>query len=394
MFTSSPVAWAVSARFWPITWAVPIQARLALCARSAFPEKTEWERWLSEHSEPDPVSQKIRTLQAVEAQGAEVLVIQADVTVETQMRQAVEMTIRRFGALHGVIYAAGISAREAFDSVQEIRPEQCEMHFQPKADGLYVLQSVLEGRPLDFCLLFSSISSVLGGLGFAGYTAANIFIDTFTHWHNRRSQTPWLSVNWDTWRARGNHRDTTGRTVVAYEMTPHEGAQALERVLMHRSATQLINSTGDLQTRIRQWIELEILHDPAPLRAAGAPPELTTHYVVGSTHYERTVAAVWQKLLGIERIGVHDNFFDLGGNSLIGLQVIAALKKELGLQIPVVALFEAPTVSTLARYLSPNPQPAEDDQSVILAERRKGAHLTGTERNSHRRDGLPLSRSQ
>jgi hypothetical protein len=48
---------------------------------------------------------------------------------------------------------------------------------------------------------------------------------------------------------------------------------------------------------------------------------------------------------------VHDNFFELGGNSLIGLKVISGLKRELNIDIPIVALFEGPTVSALAKVI-------------------------------------------
>jgi phthiocerol/phenolphthiocerol synthesis type-I polyketide synthase E len=69
---------------------------------------------------------------------------------------------------------------------------------------------------------------------------------------------------------------------------------------------------------------------------------------------EQAVITIWQDLLGIEQLGIHDNFFELGGNSLIGLKVIARLKRELNVDIPVVALFEGPTVSALAKVIGRN----------------------------------------
>ena len=68
---------------------------------------------------------------------------------------------------------------------------------------------------------------------------------------------------------------------------------------------------------------------------------------------ERRVAAVWRRVLGIDEIGVHDNFFELGGTSLSGVQLIAELKKELGVDVPAVSIFEAPTVAALVRLLAP-----------------------------------------
>ena len=63
---------------------------------------------------------------------------------------------------------------------------------------------------------------------------------------------------------------------------------------------------------------------------------------------ERTIAGVWSAVLGVERIGVHDNFFDLGGHSLLATQVVSRLREAFGREVPVRLMFEAPTVAGLA----------------------------------------------
>jgi amino acid adenylation domain-containing protein len=84
-------------------------------------------------------------------------------------------------------------------------------------------------------------------------------------------------------------------------------------------------------------------------------------YVAPATETERVIAKLWQELLGIERVGVHDNFFDLGGHSLLIIQMRDRLQERLGHGIAVVELFRYPTVSALARHLGREeggPQPA------------------------------------
>jgi len=66
------------------------------------------------------------------------------------------------------------------------------------------------------------------------------------------------------------------------------------------------------------------------------------------TEVETLVAKVWRRVLKIERLGIHDNFFDLGGHSLLGTQVVAQLSDAFCRQIPLRALFEAPTVAQFA----------------------------------------------
>ncbi len=157
-----------------------VQARLIITGRSGLPAREQWQPWLENHAETDSISRKIRQLQAIEALGGEVLVIKADVANTAQMHAVIAQTYERFGTLHGVIHAAGVTSDDGFRLIQDSGPTECELQFQPKVHGLYALEQALHGLDLDFCLLFSSISTTLGGLGFLGYAAANIFMDAYT----------------------------------------------------------------------------------------------------------------------------------------------------------------------------------------------------------------------
>jgi len=329
-----------------------VQARLVLLGRSGLPARQTWSQWLESHEAGESTSHKIERIQALETLGAEVLVVQADVADSAQMQAALNQTYERFGALHGVIHAAGISNDAAFRAIQDIGRRECEWHFQPKVYGTYALEQALEGRELDFCVVFSSLSSVLGGLGFVGYTAANIFLDAFVSRHNQAAAIPWISVNWDSWLVKEDAHGTLGATIAAFTMMPEEGVEAFGRVLAS-GATHIINSTGDLQARIQQWVRLEVLQESneteRPAMSSGtARPNLPNVYVAPSGEYEQKIAGIWQQVLGIEQVGLYDNFFDLGGHSLIGTQLISRLRHAFQINLPLTTLFEAPTVAELA----------------------------------------------
>jgi len=81
-------------------------------------------------------------------------------------------------------------------------------------------------------------------------------------------------------------------------------------------------------------------------------PELETAYLAPRSDSERTIAKIWQELLRVEKVGLHDNFFDLGGNSLLVVQAQARLREALGFDLPVVKLFQYPTVGSLASFLN------------------------------------------
>jgi len=118
--------------------------------------------------------------------------------------------------------------------------------------------------------------------------------------------------------------------------------------------------------RQRYWIERQIDREVGASAAAAAAepaielhprPELSTPYVAPRTALERTVAGVWGQVLGVDRVGLHDNFFDLGGDSLIAVHAIDRLQAALdqdgngSKKLPVVSLYEGLTVAALVGLL-------------------------------------------
>ncbi|MET9257374.1 amino acid adenylation domain-containing protein [Streptomyces sp. NPDC003717] len=91
--------------------------------------------------------------------------------------------------------------------------------------------------------------------------------------------------------------------------------------------------------------------DRAALAGLPAQVPVAAPYLAPRDGLERMVAGVWAEVLGVPRVGVRDNFFDLGGHSLLTLRVQAALERELGRRVRVVDLFSHPTVADLARLL-------------------------------------------
>ncbi|MEW5928740.1 MAG: amino acid adenylation domain-containing protein, partial [Gemmatimonadota bacterium] len=83
---------------------------------------------------------------------------------------------------------------------------------------------------------------------------------------------------------------------------------------------------------------------PAPERAAGS----AAAYAAPRSEAEAALAAIWADVLGVERVGVHDHFFDLGGTSLLAVRVGSRVQEAFGVGLPLHALFQAPTVEALS----------------------------------------------
>jgi amino acid adenylation domain-containing protein len=102
---------------------------------------------------------------------------------------------------------------------------------------------------------------------------------------------------------------------------------------------------------------------PAPDRQQ---PQGTTPLLKPHTVLEQKIAAVWQKVLKLEQVGIQDNFFDLGGHSLLLLQVLSQLRDVLGISLPVVTLFQYPTIQTLAVHLTRDQAASQPETAEVV----------------------------
>lgn len=323
-----------------------VPVRLVLLGRRGLPERREWDApGLSKAAR-----EAVRVIREVEALGSTVSVVSADVSDVSKMRQVKEDVLRELGPIDGVLHCAGTTGTDAHRSVSELTEEESSWHFGPKLYGAEVLREVLHDQRLDFAIICSSIASLLGGLGFGAYAAANAALDAFAQRHHTPDQ-PWTSVNWEAWHfpEESSDRVELGAAVRDLALTPAEGRRVFEELLLSSPQPQIAVSTGDLALRQRLWAA-PVADVPNPVRRHERP-NLRNPYVAPSGKTEHRVAEIWQDLLGVENVGVHDNFFELGGSSLLGLQVVHRLRQELAVAVPLTIVYEGPTVRTLASLI-------------------------------------------
>ncbi|MDP3718280.1 MAG: amino acid adenylation domain-containing protein [Acidobacteriota bacterium] len=322
-------------------------ARIALLARSPFPDPAQWPSWLEQHNHDDATSVRIRRLQALQQRGAEVLVVSGNVSIESEMRAAVDSIRHRFGALHGVFHAAGALAAPSFTcAVSALDEAASATQFLAKVDGLGVLERVVQDQPLDFCLLVSSLAAELGGLGFAAYSAANRYMDAFAATRNGQNGTAWISTNWDAW----SFADRAGAAELS--MTPLQGAEAFRRVLSRMPPGRVLISTSDLSARFDQWVRrtgwdtpLEVAPKVRPRRPGAG------HIVAPTSASERLLVDLWTELFGFASMSVDDDFFDLGGDSLTGVRLMSMIKSAVGKTLSLNVLLKDTTIRSLAAAL-------------------------------------------
>jgi acyl carrier protein len=301
-------------------------------------------------------------VQALEAAGAEVLILQADVSDPDQMRAAIAHTLATFGSLHGVFHTAGVPSNGL---ISRKTPEMVEQVLAPKVVGTLALIQAVQKLPLDFLVLFSSLCSMTGGgPGQVDYCAANAFLDALAQHQGARGY-PTIAIDWGEWQwnaweaglagypAEAQHYFKTRRQRFGIGFA--EGMAALCRVLQSR-LPRVIISSEDFQRMVagsEHFSSATILQELTNLRqthqvSSYTRPLLGTEYVAPTNELEQEIATRWSELLGIEQVGIHDNFFELGGHSLLGTQLMARLRQVFQIDIRLTTLFEAPTISELA----------------------------------------------
>ncbi len=135
---------------------------------------------------------------------------------------------------------------------------------------------------------------------------------------------------------------------------PAEGAEAFVRLLSDPGWSQIAVSISDLPTRLEKAKELkkallaQLDQSAEESRERHPRPNLKTKFVAPTSDIEKTLAELWQKVLGIDALGIHDDFLELGGNSLVAIQVTSQISEEFQIDLPNDALFTAPTIAELS----------------------------------------------
>jgi acyl transferase domain-containing protein/thioesterase domain-containing protein len=171
-------------------------ARLALMGRLELPARETWADYLAARGSTTRIGRAIAAIQSIEAAGGEVMYVRADLTNPEAVRQAVQDVKARFGAIHGVLHAAGVVKD---DLIQLKSVTDIEDVLAPKVLGTKVLDEALAGEPLDFLALFSSTSTDTTPAGQVDYVAANAYLNAFAESRSGTGGPHVVAVHWGVW---------------------------------------------------------------------------------------------------------------------------------------------------------------------------------------------------
>ncbi|QAY56231.1 SDR family NAD(P)-dependent oxidoreductase [Hahella sp. KA22] len=347
---------------------------IRLVSRTPIPSPEQWPHYLDDPSTPARQRHAISTLLALQETGAPVSVTAADVTDANAMGALLDEVCDRYGAIDAIIHAAADMSQAQEQAINADLAQAWETMIQAKVEGVRALAGLVAQRPVRRVVCMSSLAALLGGYHMGAYAAANLVMDLeVAQCAARRDANQgakWLSLNWDAWRpdsASGLGMGANAKiaqeffdksTLAANAIDSKEGFLALEQALQLSDALlqmedehQVAISTLSLKSRFYR------LYHPrrnAPGHDVGAcsrphsvPPGSSGDHAPGD-HAELMLCDILGELLAVPILNVKDNFFDLGGDSLIATQAISRIRERCGADLSLADFFKCPSVRELA----------------------------------------------
>ncbi|MEU5718128.1 SDR family NAD(P)-dependent oxidoreductase [Streptomyces sp. NPDC020403] len=302
------------------------------------------------------------------AAGDRVLYVQADSCDADAMKRAVTQARERFGALHGVIHAAGVQGE---GSVLEKNLRSFEDVLSPKIQGTLALDEVLAGAELDFVCYFSSTAAVIGDFGTCDYAVANRFQMSYARHRDAEVRAGRLSgrtvvVNWPLWREGGMGFDHDTTTMLLKSsgqdfLETAVGIDLFERLLSQEAAQHMI--LVGRPSRVARFLGLTPSAG-APAQPAATAAGLTVHSVVGGVPAapapdaeERLAHDLRQIVSGAvslspERLYEDDNLADYGFDSVSLAGLATRLGQHFGIEVTPALFYSRSTLRKLREFFA------------------------------------------
>ena len=335
-----------------------LAAKVILVGPSDLPVVNEWDSWLATHGNRHPVSQLIHRIKALGRESTDFVFCVADLHDASGVESAVTAALDRIGKteIQGLFYG-GVMGGEASCPLGELDKVAQDRILNRKISTVAALDRLLDATQPHFAVLQSSLSSIVGGPGFAAYAAASSFLDaavaTMAATYSERREAseadfPIVSINWDACQLEESSAFADSE-LMAQAIQVDEIWEVTKRILAATIGPQVAVSPRPLIPRVLAAAAPDVCQIESMERQR---PNIATEYVAPRTPVEKAVAKAMADLLGISKIGLHDDFFALGGHSLLAIQAITKLRKQFNVDLPMRAILQGtPTVAGISEVV-------------------------------------------
>ncbi|MEH2032453.1 MAG: SDR family NAD(P)-dependent oxidoreductase [Nostoc sp.] len=326
-----------------------------------------------------------KQINAIAQAGVEVTVIQADVADYEAMSRVFSHIRQSLPTLRGIIHSAGMLDDA---TLQHQSWEKFSRVMAPKVQGAWNLHQLTLTDAIDFFILFSSVSSLLGVPGQANHAAANAFLDGFAH-YRRSLGLPAQSLHLGTvsqiGEAAEQGADVRGQQLGIKPIQPQQVLLALEQLLKQPEAAEvgLVAIDWSNKQGLSHWLNYRFLADWQE-KTDSSSVKIESEFLqqwrtalpsdrrrLLLNHVQQQVAHVLG-MASAKTINERSGFFDLGMDSLTAVELRNRLQGSLGYSLPATAIMDYPTIETLVNYLvqqtsaSLSDHLLPDDQSASL----------------------------
>lgn len=327
--------------------------RLVLTGREVLPPR---DLWNLRRSADDDVARKIRAVEALEAEGACVVVLSIPLNDEVAVRQHIDAIVSELGQIGGVIHCAG-ALDNATPAFVRKSTQSMQAVLSPKVAGLDHLLSCVRTEPLMFVVLFSSVSATIPALavGLSDYALANAYMDYVAN--ARSAELPIVSIQWPNWLevGMGEVKSTTYRELGFSSLTNLEGLRLLEQVLATRPGPVVMpTSTSGGAPRGDDLMRCA----GAPL-ARGRRPDVAQHDSKELVAVEIETLTPWlvslvatELKLASSDIAADTPLHEYGADSIVLVQILRRIGERLGEDLEPSVLLEYPTIAEFGQWLS------------------------------------------
>jgi acyl transferase domain-containing protein len=297
--------------------------------------------------------QRLERLGWLQQQGCEVVYYEADIADPIAMRDVVLAVEDRWGPINGVIHAAGVTEDRFFETLDQVSDGHVLGMFAPKVKGIENLYTLFAQKMPDFVWLTSSLSTLLGGMGYSAYAAANSYMDHFIA--ARATELPtWkcMVLGEIAFEKSSVDRQTEWRRTA---MKGEELIEVFEWSLASSASPVLLQSTEELTARMQRSNELRTAPAPLPAQGPDLPHVnrldrrgLSTLYEKPQNASEKKLQALFEEFFGAEGIGVDDHFLEVGGDSLKGMMLLKRINQGFQVNLALKDLLLHPTIRKMS----------------------------------------------
>ncbi|MGA4722142.1 SDR family NAD(P)-dependent oxidoreductase [Fictibacillus nanhaiensis] len=362
--------------------------KLALIGRTKLPKRDDWHKILESNAN-EKFSHQIRMIEHIESLGSTVMTYACDVSNTNQLTDTLDQIKTDFKKINGIIHGAGIPGdgylvRKDKDILTEI--------IGPKIYGTWELDRLTKDQNLDFFVAFSSGISMIGEAGQGDYVAANAYLDSFASYRTKQGR-PTIVIDWVSWKSAGMSVEYNfNKDLIFKAIDTNKAVDAFHELLQYRINRVLIgelnrntlfmpmmlNYPFAISSKLENIARTDVV-TPVKHKVI-SQPSLSSDAVLGSQDVSMVLTEIYKKTLGVEEIDINENFFELGGNSLLLNEMHLDIEKIYPGRVNVGDLFSHTTIVELTKFICQN----NDD--VIISDSKKSLLKPEKIQNHHEED--------